>query len=237
MARLYGNPTKFIRHIHDTGQIELDAQESLMVPFWYTDTSVSASADGTDTDHGENNDGIPLPLGSKVIKHKVTTTIEPSTIEPQNLYIGRCMLSFHDVMAPTICGQEFDSTGYRGVVTESSAGTPSVGAEVLQFYPDKDKLEAVSANVASTGKDIDIVKLEQLLAHWVNFKKVTLFDQRPLLGERWQRIPKKVKRLNPYTWYGMVFVNDSQTTGEVIQIQIQQYLEEMQIETPPTTIF
>ena len=64
MARLYGKPTKIIRHVHDTGQIEVDAQESLLINFWHTDASTAASADGTDINEGEDNNGIALPPGS-----------------------------------------------------------------------------------------------------------------------------------------------------------------------------
>lgn len=235
MARLYGNPTKLIRHIHDTGQISLNAQEFIMINFWHTDTSTAASADGTDTNHGEDNNGIALPLGSRVIRHKVTTTIEPSTIEPQNIYIGRANLSFNDVLAPQICGQDFSSTGWQGTVTESNL--TDFANPPVKMHPDNAKLKADWETTAQGTADIDEIKFEELYQHFINFKKVTLFDQRPLIGERWQRIPKKCRRTNPYTWTGLVVVNDSQTAGETISIQVQQYLEEMQIETPPTSLY
>lgn len=235
MARLYGKGTKLIRHVHDTGQLEVDAQQAMMIPFWYTDTSTSASADGTDVNEGEDNQGIALPLGSKITKHKVSLTIEPSTIEPQNVYIGRVQLSFNDIYAPQVCGQDFDSTGYQGTITPDNltdfTNTP------LRFYPDATNLKSVHFPTAMASMDIDEVKLEQLFSHYINFKKVTLFDQRPIIGERWQRIPKKVKRANPFTWYGLVVINDSQTATETIQVQMQQYAEEWQLETPPTTLY
>ena len=34
--------------------------------------------------------------------------------------------------------------------------------------------------------------LDDNIKHSINMKKVTVFDQRPLMGERWQRIPSKV---------------------------------------------
>lgn len=233
---LYGTPTKHIRHIHDTGQIELDAQERLLINFWHCDASRAASADGTDIDEGEDNDGIALPLGSRVTRHKVTTTIEPSTIEPQNIYIGKVSLSFQDILAPQICGQDFSSTGYQGTVTESTLTDYSTH-QPLPFHPNNADLKANWLSTATGPCDIDSVKLNELIRHFVTFKKVTLFDQRPVMGERWQRIPKKTKRINPYTWEGLCIINDSQTVGEVVQIQIQQYLEHMEIETPPTSLY
>lgn len=235
MARFYSRPTKFIRHVKDTGQIEVDAQESLLVPFWFADSSVSAQADGTDNDHGEDNDGIELPLGSIVKRHKVTTTIEPSTIEPQNIYMGRINLSFHDVLHPAILGQTISSTGHRGTLTPTNT---SVGASAIPhlMYPSANH-KVTSTNTVQASKDIDSIRLVDYYAHWFNLKKITLFDQRPVIGERWQRIPKKCKRINPFTWTGLLIINDSRTVGEVIQVQIQQYLEEMQMETPPTTIY
>jgi hypothetical protein len=233
---LYGTPTKHIRHIHDTGQIEIDAQESLMVNFWHTDTSKAATADGTDVNEGEDNEGIALPLGSKVKRHKVTTTIEPSTIEPQNIYIGRVSLSFQDVLAPQLCGQDFSSTGFQGTVTETNL-TDYDFENPVTVWPDNANLKCAWTTTVRASRDIDEVKLNELLRHFITFKKVTLFDQRPLLGDRWQRIPKKTKRLNPYTWEGLVIINDSQTVGEVVQFQMQQYLEHMEIETPPTSLY
>lgn len=235
MARLYGNPTKFIRHVHDTGQIELDAQEAVLLNFWHTDTSTSASADGTDVNEGEDNVGIPLPLGSKIIKHKVGLTIEPSTIEPQNIYIGRIQLSFNDIYSPQVCGQEFDSTGYQGTITPDNLTDFTVNP--VRFFPEADKLKASGHTTVIGSVDIDNIRLQQLFGHYCNWKKVTLFDQRPIMGDRWQRVPKKVKRANPFTWYGLSIINDSQTVGEVVQIQMQQYAEELQIETPPTTLY
>lgn len=235
MAKLYGSTPKYIRHIHDTGQIEVDAQESLLINFWHTDTSTSASADGTDTDHGENNNGIALPLGSKVTKHRTSLTIEPSTIEPQNIYIAQVQLSFQDIYAPQVCGQDYDLSARQGTVTPDNLADYTNSP--LRFYPDATKLKAEWNGAALTGVDIDTWRLNQLTQHYANFKKVTLFDQRPLMGERFQRIPKKCKRANPFTWNGLCIINDSQTTGEVVQVQLQQYLEERQIETPPTTLY
>lgn len=234
---LYGRPTKRVRHIHDTGQIEVDSQESLMINFWHTNTSTSASADGTDINEGEDNAGIALPLGSVVTRHKLTTTIEPSTIEPQNIYMGILTLSFNDHLAPQICGQDFSSSGFQGVITEASLTDFAAPGSPIQIWENTANLKCGWTTTPITGVDIDNVRLNELLRKFITFKKITLFDQRPLVGDRWQRIPKKAKRLNPYTWHGLVVVNDSQTTGEVVQVQIQQYLEHLELETPPTSLY
>lgn len=229
---IFGRPTKLIKHIHDTGQIELDSQESLLVNFWHTDASTSASVDGTNINEGEDNSGIALPLGSIVKRHKVTTTIEPVNDNPINLYVGRVTLSFHDILAPQVCGQDFSSTGYQGTVTE--ANLTDYTQSPIRFYPVNSTMKATWGSVVSASKDIDVIKLNDFYRHFVQFSKITTFAQNPILGDRWQRIPKKAKRANPYTWTGLCFVNDSRTAGETVQIQIQQYLEELQLETPPT---
>lgn len=236
MVRLYGKPNKLIRHVHDTGNIQVDAQESVLINFWHTDTSVAASADGTDIDEGEDNEGIGLPLGSRVLKHKTKLLIEPSTIEPQSIWLSMVTLSFHDILHPAIINQEIDSSGFRGTLTPSNT---SAGAAALpaRFYPDKDKLKAEWTKTAIASQDIDTIRLIDYNHHFFNFKNIDLFDQKPLISNRYQRIPKKARRANPYTWHGILVVNDSQTATETIEVRLQQYLEEMQLETPPTSVY
>ena len=60
---------------------------------------------------------------------------------------------------------------------------------------------------------------------------MTVFDQRPLMGERWQRVPSKVKRINLNTYYGLFIFNDAPrgaTPADTqVKIDIKSYYEEM----------
>ncbi len=53
------------------------------------------------------------------------------------------------------------------------------------------------------------------------------------MGERWQRVPSKVKRINDGTFYGLFFFNDSPRSGdgsaEQLKISIKSYWEEKAI--------
>lgn len=215
MVRLYGKPTKFIRHVSEETQ-SIDAGEIRCFNFWRCADNATSRSDGQDIEHTQ---GVEMPQGSRVTKHKLDILVEPSTIEPQPLYLGRLTLSFNDVLAEPIMGQSFSSTGARGTVTESNTS-----GEYLRFYPDNSQNEA--KHTGTWTQDIEDYLLDDKMKHYINFKKVNVFDQRPLISERFQRIPSKVKRINPYTWYGMIFHNDSETAGETVKIRVKQYIEE-----------
>ena len=92
---------------------------------------------------------------------------------------------------------------------------------------------ALEIGGTSSGFGIKEWLLDDHIKHFVNLKKVTVFDQRPLMGERWQRIPSKVKRGNEGMFYGLVIFNDS-TRGATpadtqITIKIKSYWEELAI--------
>ncbi len=86
---------------------------------------------------------------------------------------------------------------------------------------------------ASSGLGIAEWKLDDNIHHWINLKKITVFDQRPLMGERYQRIPSKVKRINDYTFYGLFIFNDSTRGGTPadtdVTVNLKEYWEELAI--------
>jgi hypothetical protein len=203
---LYGNPTKLIRHV-DEDEFTLEPERMYIHPFWFYSSGAPARTDGDDLENDKR-----CPLGSKIRKHKLTLTVTPETIEPQNLYMGLVKLSFHDIYAKPVCGGLFTQASIQDTATEDyrDAGVPFLG-----LYPTNNGVDTMQVAGSATEREFDgsatitDVQLDDQLKHWVNLKKVTVFDQRPLFTDRFQRIPSKVKRINEGTFYGLVLYNDS----------------------------
>lgn len=228
---LYGKPTKLVRHV-DENEFTLEPERMYVHKFWKYDSSTTARTDGQDL---ENNNNIPL--GSRITKHKVTLTVTPETIEPQKLYMGLVTLSFHDVYHPKVCGGRFVQASVGDTATENFADASEVD---LGLFPDDADsgatIEVEGHNTQrewNTSATISDVLLDDKLKHWVNLKNVDLFDQRPLISDRWQRVPKKVKRINEGTFYGLVLYNDSDRGATPADTQlsfnIKSYFEEWAI--------
>lgn len=232
---LYGKPTKLVRHV-DEASITLEPQRFYVHSFWRYSDQATARTDGQDLQDEKN-----YPLGSRIEKHKVEILVTPETVEPQQLYIGRIKLSFTDVMNHAICGGHFVQASFQDTATEnfqviSNAINP-------KLYPDDGETNIVrvgggdqdNLEIGGSGSGYGITewKLDDHIKHWIGLKKVTVFDQRPLMGERWQRIPSKVKRINEGTYYGMFFFNDSPrgaTAADTqIKINIKEYIQERAI--------
>jgi hypothetical protein len=233
---LYGKPTKHIRHF-DESTLTIGPQRFQTFPFWKYDDSATARTDGLDL-----KDEKKVPEGSRITKHKVEILVTPETIEPQQIYIGRIKLSFNDVFAHPICGGRFEQASYGDTATENFvAKTNPIGP---QLFPDQGATDAKTMVKGQTSTDLEIggsssgfgIKewlLDDHIKHYINLKKVTVFDQRPLMGERWQRVPSKVKRVNEGTWYGLFIFNDSErgaTPADTqVKVNIKSYWEEMAI--------
>jgi hypothetical protein len=228
---LYGKPTKLIRHVTET-EFTLEPERMYIQRFWSYGSNATARTDGQDLE----ND-ISCPLGSRITKHKVTMTVTPETIEPQNLYMGLVKLSFHDVYAHPVCGGRFVQASLGDTATEDfvDAQTPHLGL----YADDIDSGATIDVRGANTEREFDgsatitDIQLDDHLKHFVNLKKVTVFDQRPLFTDRWQRIPSKVKRINEGTFYGLCLYNDSDRGATPADTQlsfnIKSYFEEMAI--------
>lgn len=229
---LYGKPTKFIRHT-DEDSFTLEPQRFYIHKFWSYNPTYTARTDGLDL-----QDEKSLLLGSRVSKHKLELLVTPETIEPQQLYIGRIKLSFHDIYSPSICGVRFDQASYQDTATEdaevvSNAITPHlfpIGDVAGGTYVSGASASNQEIGGSGSGYGITEWKLNDNIKHWINTKKVTVFDQRPLMGERWQRIPSKVKRGNEGTFYGLFLFNDSPRGATAADTQltfnIKSYWEE-----------
>lgn len=232
---LYGRPTKHIRHADETSYT-IEPQRFSLHTFWRYDAAATSRTDGQDI-----QDDKTCPLGSKITKHKVDILVTPETIEPQQLYIGRVKLSFHDIYASPVCGGRFDQASYGDTATENFVADTNPIA--LNIYPNVESgtLEVNGAGSAanveiggsSSGFGITEWLLDDNIKHFVNVKKVTVFDQRPLMGERWQRIPSKVRRINEGTFYGLWMFNDSPrgaTPADTqLTVNLKEYWEEMAI--------
>lgn len=215
----YGKPTKFIRHVTDT-TYTLGPQRAQLLPFWYADTGATARTDGADL-----ADEFKMPLGSRITKHKVTMLVSPNGLDPQKLYIAPVKLSFHDVLAPAVLGTEIDQTAYQ----TGTAGSTTTSH--LRFWVDKDLKKANHSSTEFDVSGIDTVLLDDTFKHFVGrLKQNVVFDQRPLMSDKFQRVPSKVKRINDYTWYGLWIFNDAvrgATPADTeVDINLKQYIEE-----------
>ena len=120
---LYGRPTKHVRHV-DEDDITLEPQRFYVHKFWQYHSSATARTDGQDL-----KDEKLYPLGSKIKKHKVDILVTPETIEPQQLYIGRLKLSFHDIYSHAMCGVHFEHASYQTTPSDldhTNAITPHI---------------------------------------------------------------------------------------------------------------
>lgn len=211
---LYGKPTKVIRHV-DENTITLEPQRFYVHLFWKAgDTSVlTARTDGLDLE-----DEKGCPRGSRITSHRVEMTVTPEVDDPQPFYMGLIKLSFNDVYSHPICGGRFDQNSYKDTTTENfTAKTNPIGPHLWPDYisGDGDMIvkghDAVNQEIggSSSGMGIKEWKLDDHIHHWIKLKKLYTLNQQPLLSERKQRIPKKVKRINEGTFYGLFLFNDS----------------------------
>jgi hypothetical protein len=193
---LYGHPTKLGKSVYDSGQIEIEPQRFQFIPFWQSDSSV------THTD-GENITTTKLDLGTKVVSHHVKQTMTPETIEPQEIYMATLKLSFYDFLAPSICGENIQITS-GDVVTSEGTVTNELG-----FY-NVHSTKTLEHPSGDQTLDIDTIRNDDEIPHFLRTRSAYIYDQSPMLGSRYMKVPAKVKRINPYTWYGLFIYNDSE---------------------------
>jgi hypothetical protein len=205
MSRLYGNPTKLSISISDRS-FDIEPQRFTMVPFWQADSSVSHT-------EGENISTVKYDLGTKIVSHHVKQTLTPETIEPQELYMATLKFSFYDFLSPAVCGHEIERSS-GGVVSSQATRTNHLG-----FYSvhSTKTLEHPSEN---QDFDIDSLKNDDEVPHFLRTRSAYVYDQSPMLGSRYMKVPSKVKRINPYTWYGLFIYNDSERGATPADTQV-----------------
>lgn len=231
---LYGKPTKHIR-VANESSFTVGPQRFYILPFWRYASNATSRTDGLDLE-----DSTSFPEGSIIKKHKLEILITPKTIEPQQLYIGRVKLSFSDVLHESHCGGHWTQASYGDTATEVFTAKTTPVATGL--YPDdaeasKYRVQGYSTESeiggSGSGDGIQQLMLDDHIKSVLHLKKVTVFDQRPLMGERWQKIPSKVKRINSGTFYGLFIFNDSvrgATPADTdVTVNVKSYIEEMAI--------
>lgn len=193
MARLYGNPTKLVQIVDDR-TFTIGPQRFQIIPFWYTDDSQDPAEGATVTNLG-------LPLGARVVSHHVKQTMTPETIEPQEVSLAIVKLSFHDHLAEPILGK---------TIAKTSAGAVSASdhTNALKAYTNTGNAQVLFPTGDQT-LDIDTMKGDDFMPHFLKWKDAWIMDQRPFMGRRYMKVPAKVKRANRFTYYGMLIYNDS----------------------------
>lgn len=219
MSRFFGKPTKFVKSVTDE-TVTLGPQRAQIIPFWYYDDAATARVDGADLTEKT------MPLGSRITKHKIDMLVTPYTVEPQKLYFGFIKLSFNDVFSPHVCGSRFSLDTYQGTPTDTNA------TSYIRLWPSETDVTEVKNGLSSDTDigGIDSVMLDDYFKHTVRLRKALVFDQRPLMTDRFMRVPSKVKRINEGTFYGMWIFNDAvrgATPADTqVDIRLKQYIEE-----------
>jgi len=216
MARFYGKATKFVRQMTTETTI-VEPQRFVVIPFWYNDNSMAAVNDGDDLAVKT------MKKGARVTKHNVDLTVVPSSIEPQNVYMGVIKTSFYDYLNPYIDGTKKTQAAYQGVITAAN-----ITSYLKMFGDTNEKVNPPVGQQTLTNGIRDVV-LDDYFKHFVKLKKIVVYDQQPLVSKRKMKIPAKVKRINPYTFYGLWIWNDA-PRGAVpadtqVTFDLKQYIE------------
>lgn len=208
---LYGRPTKHIRHVDET-TLTIGPQRFQVHPFWRYKDTATARVDGQDL-----QDDKLVPIGSKITSHRVEILMTPETIEPQQIYMGTIALSFSDITHHALCGGRWAQTSYSDTTNdEVTMKTNPITPHMFPKIGATDGLIEVGYTTgdqeiggSSSGFGITEWKLDDHIKHWIRLKKLTVFDQRPLVSDREQPIPSKAKRGNEGLFYGLFIFNDS----------------------------
>jgi len=155
--------------------------------------------------------------GSRVNAIKLDITIEPETQNSSNIidfYTGRITTSYHDVPGGQIYGLENGTDGkvkFSDEAAQNPTTTDVIGTGGTINAP---PTLTMSNDVYSYG---DVIK------HWWGrkFKNVMAGGQ-PIVYNRWERVPSKVKRSNPGMFYGLWVINDATSvSGDTDNLRIK----------------
>jgi hypothetical protein len=216
---LYGKTTKTIRH-NVTSNTVIEAQRARIIPLFYTDSS-------TVREDGQDVTDIKLALGSRLGKYKATQSIQISNPEfPNHFYWGMLKFSWADAFDPLVstalgqntdfahAGQNITSKGYLGGSRTASKLQLSFGSGQLNIQHED-------------------LMLDDLAKHFIRFgKRLTSYEQRYMFSERYMRVPGQVRRANPYTFYGIMILNDNKrpdsatSTTNILTYDLEAYFQE-----------
>lgn len=181
------------------------------IPFWWASADKAAGTDGSiDT-------ALTVKQGSIVTKHHIEMDVIPETVDPQNLYLAFVKLSWHDIFNPYVMGVEYGHTSYQDATPTSTNKTA-----YIRVFPTDD---ATDQSVTYVTGQIDMQERDLAADKFVwhtlkRLKKITVFNQQPLISSRSMKVPAKVKRANPYTYYGMLVFNDAPRGGTPADTQV-----------------
>lgn len=218
MGRFYGKTTKFVRHV-TTDSVIIEPQRLVHIPFWFWDETVPAPVDGSDvTTKG-------MRRGSRVSKHKVGISVTPETNDPQRFFMGMLKFSFHDIYSPYVSGKLMRVGSYQDASPVTSNQT-----SYIRVWHDKTAQRVGFQTGQIDVTSIDTVRLDDFTKHFLRLKQGVVLNQKPLVSDRFMKVPAKVKRINEGTYYGLWFFNDS-PRGSVpadtqLTVDLKQYFEE-----------
>lgn len=213
---LYNRRTASVKHyVQELKTIE--AQRAQCIPIWYYSPTVSYS-------QSDNRTEVETPtcqLGSVINYHKIDHTLSPSNPEfPNHYYWALLKFSYADLLDPLVTGQglEYDNhADDAGTIKTTNiprlkdvlgvSGTVGDNALIASWEP------VILAGNFALPTNLDSIRdihKHDYLKHFLNVSsKQTVYDDNYLFSTRRMRIPGKVKRINPGTFYGLWIFNDN----------------------------
>ena len=228
-----GAATYEIRRHTRNFQVEIEPNKAKLIPLlvYHNGEPSNSAITAGEKISGQGSKYYPtvaLQEGCLVSNIKLDITIEPKTQNSSNIinfYTGRIMTSFHDVAGGQIYGLEKDGStqGKVKVSDEASSATTS------------DIVNSSGLDQASSAPALSLTNAEfergDVIKHWWKSKrKNVMFGGQPIVYERWEKVPKKVKRSNNGMFYGMYFINSStavEGNTDDLKIKIQQTFNEV----------
>ena len=164
--------------------------------------------------------------GSTVHNLHLEIQIQPKTLSSSaicDFYTGRIMTSFHDIRGDQIYGLTPDTVDGKVKISDE-AGSPTATAVSGSTGIDNNPHQQNSMT-KDTFDNGDVIK-----HWWKNIRKNVLYGGQPILYDKWEKVPAKVKRSNNGMFYGLVIMNDATATTDdtdVLRVQIKEQFTEI----------
>lgn len=163
--------------------------------------------------------------GSRVNSVKLDVLVKPKTPTADNVldfYTARGAFAFHDLKGASIYGLDWaDSNNVPQYSNEAQTPAKSNVFDAAGY--------AGSGPACTIG--IDDYNYGSTIKHWwPRMRKTVLYSGQPAIYSRWERVPRKCKRMNEGTLYCLFVLNDSDSvTGDkdVVKIELHEEFNEI----------
>jgi len=207
-----GAATYEIRRHTRNFQVEIEPNKAKLIPLlvYHNGEPSNSAITAGEKISGQGSKYYPtvaVQEGSLVSNIKLDITIEPKTQNSSNIinfYTGRIMTSFHDVAGGQIYGLEKDGST-QGKVKFSDEASSATTSDIVN----SSGLDQASSAPALSLTNAEFERGDVIKHWWRGKRKNVMFGGQPIVYDRWERVPKKVKRCNQGMFYGMWVMNDA----------------------------